>query len=186
MPLLGVPSNEALDVFQELLGDPYLVCSPVAGALRNDVRRRFCDEGVVRQPVDTDGQQRSPGPQRDRRRSQRNRRGAAEEQHGVTAANDVSVDGGDHHLLLVQRLSDLPNAGHCQGQDADPKARACVAIPLEQGPRLQLLGEEADRRQRGGPDRRDDLVRTHVTGDGHHAFAESASRFEILHARHPQ
>src|SRR5476651_122046 len=48
MPLLGVPSNEALDDLQELLGDAYLVCLPVACVLRDDMRRRLRHEGVVR------------------------------------------------------------------------------------------------------------------------------------------
>src|SRR5580704_990785 len=52
VPLLRVPSNEALDVPQELLRNAYLVGLAVARVFRDHMRGGLRHERVVRQPVD--------------------------------------------------------------------------------------------------------------------------------------
>src|SRR2546426_218191 len=158
VPLIGVASDEPLDVVQELLRHANLVGFPVAGALCDHEWSCIRHERVVRQPVDAGRQQGRSQSQRDGGGAERYWSRPAEERHQVASSNDVAIDRCDHHLLLVESLRHLADAVDREGEHADAQSCARLPVPLEQRPRFELLREEADRRQGRRPDRRDDLV----------------------------
>src|SRR2546422_6852489 len=131
VPLLRMLPDEALDLAQELLRGAHLVGAWVACRLREHVRRSLGHVRIVRQSINAHRQERCAETQCNRRRPQRDRRQLAEERHQVAGFCDVAVDRGDHHLLLAQSLEHLADAAHVERQNADPKARSCVAVPLE-------------------------------------------------------
>src|ERR1700688_3152975 len=87
VPLLGMASDESLELAQHLLGGANLVRPIVAGVLGEDQWSGLRLVGIVGQPVDADRKDGRPGPQRDRGRAEWDRRQPAGEWD--------RVDGGD-------------------------------------------------------------------------------------------
>src|ERR1700682_3955314 len=153
VPLLRMLPNERLDLTQQQLGRANLVLLGISSVLGEDQRCGLGLKAVVRQPVDANREKSSAETKSNCCRSQRDRRQPAEKRHWITSAGDIAIDRRDHHLLVSQRLKDLAQATMIERQHADAEAGSRVAIPLEKRARLQFLGKQADRGERGRPDR---------------------------------